>query len=47
MTFDNFEKITEQIVKDQKVAKDLTCHSNMGAIITNGTAILGLGDLEL
>lgn len=43
--FNNFEQVTRLIVENPKVAKELTCHSNIGAIITNGTAILGLGDI--
>jgi len=43
--FDNLEKISEIIKKNPDEAFNLTCKSNLGAIITNGTAILGLGDI--
>lgn len=45
LTFKDFEMATELIIEDPKVAKEITCHSNLGAIMTNGTAILGLGDI--
>lgn len=43
--FDNFEKITKKIQVNPMIAKELTTHGNLGAIITNGTAILGLGNI--
>lgn len=45
LSFDNIEKVAEIIRKDPNEAYNLTCKSNLGAIITNGTAILGLGDI--
>ncbi len=43
--FDNLEKVSEIIKKNPAEAFNLTYKSNMGAIITNGTAVLGLGDI--
>lgn len=43
--FDNLEKVSEIIRKNPAEAFRLTCKSNLGAIITNGTAVLGLGDI--
>ena len=33
------------IAADSKLAADLTSRSNLVAVITNGTAVLGLGDI--
>lgn len=45
LNFDNLEHITKKIIDNPKIAKELTTHGNLGAIITNGTAILGLGNI--
>lgn len=45
LSFENMEAIAEIIRKNPEEAYNLTCRSNLGAIITNGTAILGLGDI--
>jgi malate dehydrogenase (oxaloacetate-decarboxylating) len=41
----NIDKISSLISKDTSLINILTCRGNMGAIITNGTAILGFGDI--
>ena len=43
--FENFEYITQKIIEDPSLAKELTCHGNLGAIVSNGTAVLGLGNI--
>ena len=45
LSFSNFEKVTLKIIDNINAAKELTFHGNLGAIITNGTAILGLGHI--
>ena len=37
--------IAEEIKKDPSLAWELTCKRNLCSIITNGTAILGFGDI--
>jgi malic enzyme len=44
-TWDNLDYISRKIIADPFESNFLTCRSNLGAIITNGTAILGLGDI--
>jgi malic enzyme len=44
-TWDNLDYISKKIIADPFESNFLTCRSNLGAIITNGTAILGLGDI--
>ena len=39
------DSIAEKINADPSLVFDLTCKNNYGAIVTNGTAILGLGDI--
>jgi malic enzyme len=43
--WENLDGIAEKIVDDPKLVFELTCKNNFGAIVTNGTAILGLGDI--
>lgn len=45
LSFENFEIITQKIIENPAAAKEYTSHGNLGAIITNGTAILGLGHI--
>lgn len=40
-----YESIEDEIMEDPLKARELTFKSNWAAIITNGTAILGLGDI--
>jgi len=40
-----FNVIEEEIIKNELKANELTFKSNWCAIITNGTAILGYGDI--
>jgi len=35
----------EEIVKDPSLASELTARGNLVAVISNGTAVLGLGDI--
>lgn len=42
---DEFEKISEVIAKYPEIATKITCKRNFSAIITNGTAVLGFGDI--
>ena len=35
----------EEIVKDPAAASELTARGNLVAVISNGTAVLGLGDI--
>jgi len=44
-TFENFKQLSDAIIVKPHLAKEITCSRNLGAIITNGTAILGLGDI--
>lgn len=37
--------VVQELVQNPKMASVLTCRSNLGTIITNGTAILGLGNI--
>lgn len=41
----NIDKISQILLRNPDEANLLTCKSNLGAIVTNGTAILGLGDI--
>jgi malic enzyme len=43
--WENLDGIAEKIVADPTLVFELTCKNNFGAIVTNGTAILGLGDI--
>ena len=43
--WENLDGIAEKIVDDPTLVFELTCKNNFGAIVTNGTAILGLGDI--
>ena len=43
--WENLDGIAEKIVADPNLVFELTCKNNFGAIVTNGTAILGLGDI--
>lgn len=43
--FHNFEKITQKIIVNPLVAKEMTSHGNLGAILTNGTSVLDLGNI--
>ena len=43
--WENLDGIAEKIVNDPNLVFELTCKNNFGAIVTNGTAILGLGDI--
>lgn len=45
LSWENIEKISEIIVKKPEEVYEITCKSNYGAIVTNGTAILGLGNI--
>jgi len=38
-------EIAEMIIKDPQIAYEATCKGNLCAIISNGTAILGFGDI--
>lgn len=42
---DNVRAVSEKIMRDPDMAYKLTCKSNLSAIITNGTAVLGFGDI--
>ena len=44
-SWENLDSIAEKINNDPSLVFDLTCKNNYGAIVTNGTAILGLGDI--
>ena len=44
-SWENLDTIAEKINNDPSLVFDLTCKNNYGAIVTNGTAILGLGDI--
>jgi len=43
--WENLDGVAEKIVDDPSLVFELTCKNNFGAIVTNGTAILGLGDI--
>ena len=43
--WENLDGIAEKINDNPALVFDLTCKNNYGAIVTNGTAILGLGDI--
>ena len=43
--WENLDNIAEKINNDPSQVFELTCKNNYGAIVTNGTAILGLGDI--
>jgi malate dehydrogenase (oxaloacetate-decarboxylating) len=45
VSWENLEHISKIIEKNPEEIYTLTCKGNMGAIITNGTAILGFGDI--
>ena len=44
-SWENLDNIAEKINENPSLAFDLTCKNNYGLILTNGTAILGLGDI--
>ncbi len=44
-TWENLDDIAEKINNDPSQVFELTCKNNYGAIVTNGTAVLGLGDI--
>ena len=44
-SWENLDNIAEKINNDPSLVFELTCKNNYGAIVTNGTAILGLGDI--
>ena len=44
-SWENLDGIAEKINNDPSLVFELTCKNNYGAIVTNGTAILGLGDI--
>lgn len=46
LSWENLDMASQKIVKYQEEVFELTCKSNYGAIVTNGTAILGLGNIE-
>jgi malic enzyme len=40
-----YDQIEEEIINEPKMVKELTFKGNWAAIITNGTAVLGFGDI--
>ena len=44
-SWENLDSIAEKINNDPSLVFELTCKNNYGAIVTNGTAVLGLGDI--
>lgn len=44
-SWENIDAVAEKICKDKDLVYELTCKSNYGGIVTNGTAILGLGNI--
>jgi malic enzyme len=44
-SWENLDAVSEKIAKNPDLVYELTCKSNYGSIITNGTAILGLGNI--
>ena len=45
LSWENLDMASQKIVKNQEEVFELTCKSNYGAIVANGTAILGLGNI--
>lgn len=45
LTFSNFEKLSLDIIRNPVLARTHTYHGNTGAIISNGSAVLGLGNI--
>ena len=43
--WENLDNIAEKIIDEPNLVFIYTCKNNYGAIVTNGTAILGLGDI--
>ena len=43
--WENLDGVAEKIVDDPSLVFELTCKNNFGAIVTNGTAVLVLGDI--
>ena len=43
--WENLDNIVEKIIDEPNLVFEYTCKNNYGAIVTNGTAILGLGDI--
>ncbi len=43
--WENLDEISEKILDDPNLVFELTSKNNYGSIITNGTAVLGLGDI--
>ena len=43
--WENLDNIAEKINNNPNLVFDYTCKNNYGAIVTNGTAVLGLGDI--
>ena len=43
--WENLDNISEKIIDEPNLVFVYTCKNNYGSIITNGTAILGLGDI--
>ena len=43
--WENLDGTAEKIVDVPNLVFELTCKNNFGAIVTNGTAVLGLGDI--
>ena len=41
----SLDEISAKIAEDSNLGFDLTCKNNYGAIVTNGTAVLGLGNI--
>ena len=44
-SWENLDKISQKIIDNPDEVFELTCKNNYGSIITNGTAILGLGNI--
>ena len=44
-SWENLDGIAEKINNEPNLVFDLTCKNNYGVIITNGTAVLGLGNI--
>ena len=42
---EEFDKVSAYIAKNPDIATKITCKRNFSAIITNGTAVLGFGDI--
>ena len=45
LCWDNLERLSKMFHEDPLKSHIYSCRANLGAIITNGTAILGLGDI--